>query len=208
MSGSVGGNAEMLVSVLLDGKEIARERFTEENSDVLRLIDLGTVHPGQHTVALKPTGEGNVMYQIVGEYYLPWRMFRRPPEPLKLAVKYDHTKLNVDDTLGATVSVRYNLEVPTFMVIVDLGIPPGFSVVPDAFEQAVAEKKIRRYSMTGRQITLYLGRMSKNRRFSLTYELRAKYPVRAKTPRSVAYEYYTPTSRGVQQPVPITITGG
>jgi len=38
------------------------------------------------------------------------------------------------------------------------------------------------------------------------YKLRARFPIKAKTPKSVAYEYYTPSSRGVQQPETITVT--
>jgi hypothetical protein len=35
--------------------------------------------------------------------------------------------------------------------------------------------------------------------------LRPKYPVKAKTPPSVAYEYYTPANRGSAQPVELTV---
>ena len=37
------------------------------------------------------------------------------------------------------------------------------------------------------------------------YSLKPKYPIKAKTPVTVAYEYYTPTNRGAAQPVEITV---
>jgi len=47
--------------------------------------------------------------------------------------------------------------------------------------------------------------MRKDTPLKLSYKLRARFPIKAKTPTSVAYEYYTPSSRGVQQPVMLTV---
>jgi len=201
----VGKDADMLVDVLLDGKRIGREAFNPGNSDVLRLIDAGIVGPGEHRVELRAKGKANVMYQVVGRYFRPWREVGGKGEPLTIEVEYDRKQLKVDDLLTANVNVRYNLARTTFMVIVDLGIPPGFAVIPDDFATMVSQGKIKRYSLTGRQITLYLGEMRKDRPLEIKYKLRAKFPIRAQTPRSVAYEYYTPSSRGVQQPELIVV---
>ncbi len=203
--GGVGKDADMLVDVLLDGKRIGREAFNPRNSDVLRLIDAGLVGPGEHRVELRARGKANVMYQVVGRYFRPWREVGGKGEPLTIEVDYDRKQLKVDDLLTANVNVRYNLARTTFMVIVDLGIPPGFAVIPDDFAAMVSQGKIKRYSLTGRQITLYLGEMRKDKPLEIKYKLRAKFPIRAQTPRSVAYEYYTPSSRGVQQPELIVV---
>ncbi|MBI3822953.1 MAG: hypothetical protein HY289_09795, partial [Planctomycetes bacterium] len=37
------------------------------------------------------------------------------------------------------------------------------------------------------------------------YVLRPKYPLRARTPASVAYEYYTPSNRVEGRPVELTV---
>lgn len=203
--GGVGQDADMSVAVLVDGKEVGREAFNPENSDVLRLVDAGQVGPGEHEVELQAAGQANVMYQIVGRYYQPWREVGGKQEPLTIELEYDRRQLKVDDILEAEVFVKYNLDRPTFMVIVDLGIPPGFQVIPDDLATLVSQGKIERYSMTGRQITLYIGEMRPDKPLAFKYKLRAKFPIRAKTPRSVAYEYYTPSSRGTQQPVLLTV---
>ena len=39
----------------------------------------------------------------------------------------------------------------------------------------------------------------------LTIDLKAKYPIRAQTPRSVAYNYYNPEERGVAEPVEMRV---
>jgi hypothetical protein len=148
------------------------------------------------------------MYSVVGRHYQPWRgQARRPREPLTIKVAYDRQRLRVDDVLTADVSLRYNLNRTTFMVIADLGIPPGFSVMTGDLARLVKRGVITRYSLTGRQITLYLGEVRPHKPIRLTYRLKAKFPIRAKTPRSVAYEYYTPTVRGVQQPQLLVVSG-
>ena len=102
-------------------------------------------------------------------------------------------------------AVRYLPEQPTFMVILDLGTPPGFAVMGDDLEALRAQGLITKFDVTGRQVTLYVGEMSRDKPLSFSYKLRARFPVRAKTPRSVAYEYYTPDSRGVQEPQLLTV---
>jgi hypothetical protein len=146
------------------------------------------------------------MYQVVGRYYRPWREVGGKREPLSIDLRYDRKRLKVDDILTAKVKVTYNLNRTTFMVIVDLGIPPGFSVLTKDLAAMVKRGAIKRYSMTGRQITLYMGEMRRHKPVHLRYRLRAKFPIRAKTPRSVAYEYYTPSSRGVQEPELLQVT--
>jgi hypothetical protein len=203
--GGVGKDADMAVTVLLDGKQIGQESFNPQNSDVLRLIDAGIVGAGSHKVELKAAGKANVMYSIVGRHYRPWRDAGGVSEPLVLKVDYDRRQLKVDDIVTANVSVAYQLDKPTFMVIVDLGIPPGFKVIVDDLETLVSSGKIKRYSMTGRQVTLYLGEMRKDTPLKVAYKLQAKFPIKAQTPQSVAYEYYTPARKGVQAPALITV---
>jgi uncharacterized protein YfaS (alpha-2-macroglobulin family) len=201
-----GSNADMTVAVLLDGKQLAKERFTPKNSDILRLIDAGVVQPGYHKVELRSEGKANVMYQVVGRYFQPWKDAKpMAREPLTIKLRYDRTRLKVDDMLTANVDVTYHLQRATFMVIVDLGIPPGFAVQHDDLEALVKRQVITRYSTTGRQITLYIGAMYKDQPVRMKYHLKAKFPIRAKTPRSVAYEYYTPSAKGVQEPVQIVV---
>ena len=143
--GGVGSDADMSVAVMLDGKRIATETFNPDNSDVMRLVDAGIVGPGKHTVELRANGKANVMYQIVGRHFRPWKEVGGKQEPLTVSVEYDRRQLKVDDLLEANVNVTYNLDRTTFMVIVDLGIPPGFSVIPDDFAFRAATGLVPRH---------------------------------------------------------------
>ncbi|MCS6859861.1 MAG: hypothetical protein NZT92_06030 [Abditibacteriales bacterium] len=92
------------------------------------------------------------------------------------------------------------------MVIVDLGIPPGFEVQPGDLEELVGGKKIQKFSLTGRQIIVYIEKLHPRETLTFEYRLRAKFPLKAKTPKSAAYEYYTPNIRSESKPVEMTVT--
>ena len=64
---------------------------------------------------------------------------------------------------------------------------------------------IERYSITGRQVILYFREISSKEPIVFTYELKAKFPVKAKTPKSTAYQYYEPEIRAEAQPVEIKV---
>ena len=46
----------------------------------------------------------------------------------------------------------------------------------------------------------YLEDLESGRLVELSYRLRARFPLRAKVPRSVASDYYMPDSHGVEAP--------
>ena len=66
-------------------------------------------------------------------------------------------------------------------------------------------KKAERFSMTARQVTLYLGDFKPGDVKVFEYSLRPKYPIKAKAPAAVAYEYYTPANRAASRPVQLVV---
>jgi hypothetical protein len=193
-------------TLLVNGKEVQKGQVDEKNADVLQQFDL-TAHlqNGRNEVTLDVQGDSSLMYQVVGRHFEPWK--KEPAaEPLfELAVDYDRTKLSTKDLLRATANVKYNGKQPTYMVIVDLGIPPGFTVDAGDFAELVGAKKIQKFTLTSRQATLYLGDVKPGEVQKFAYTLRPKYPVKAKAPAAVAYEYYTPANRGAAAPVELTV---
>ena len=55
----------------------------------------------------------------------------RRSEPLSIDVAYDRTHLAQDDIATASATVRNNLDKTANMVMVDLGIPPGFDLLSE-----------------------------------------------------------------------------
>ena len=127
-------------------------------------------------------------------------------ELLSLDLQYDRTELKAHDLLTATVTAEYHGKKATEMIILDLGIPPGFKLLPDAFNKLKADKTIEKYTATGRQITVYVRRMETGKPLSFSYQLEAKFPIKAQTPKSTAYEYYNPDHKVEVKPVQIKVT--
>jgi len=98
-----------------------------------------------------------------------------------------------------------------------LGIPPGFSVNTEDLNALVAQfdnvspgyagATIERYELTGRQILLYIGNLSGGEPLRFSYGLTAKFPLRAQTPASNAYDYYNPGVSGEDAPQVLTVEG-
>ena len=94
------------------------------------------------------------------------------------------------------------------LALVDLGISPGFSVLSEDLSRLVEAGVIARYELTGRQIIVYLEDFSSEAPLSFNYRLRARFPMRAKTPSSSAYDYYNPGDPSVREPVEMVVVEG
>jgi uncharacterized protein YfaS (alpha-2-macroglobulin family) len=97
------------------------------------------------------------------------------------------------------------------MVMVDLGIPPGFELLSEDLEEylekSAAQKsgRLQKFSQTATQAILYFDSFAPGERITLHYRLRAKYPVRARTFSSRVYEYYDPDVNSVARPTQLEI---
>ena len=200
---------ELNVTVAVNGRLAKQLNITPETSDVFRLISLRElVRTGENTVAIETAGDEGLAFQVVATHYLPWPATPKPAhlkQPLEIDVEYDATTVKRDETLTAKVTIRYNRPGAAQMTIVDLGIPPGFQVLTEAFDTLKKKGIIEKYTLTGRQVTLYFRTIPGGKPITFEYRLRAKYPVRAKTPPSRTYQYYEPEVNAEAQPVLLTI---
>jgi uncharacterized protein YfaS (alpha-2-macroglobulin family) len=189
----------------------ARDDFAIEpkNADMYHLLDFkSATKTGDNKVTLRFDGEGGMMYQVVTRYYMPWKDVEVPQqEALTIDVKYDKTKLERDDIVTANVTIKNNAPGEVKMVMVDLGIPPGFEVQQDSLWDLVENGKIQRFEMTGRQIILYLETMKSGEALELSYKMQAKFVIKAKAPASTVYQYYNPDKRAESQSFDIEVTG-
>ncbi len=198
------------ISLTMNGELIDTLTVDESNSDVLQLVDLKELtREGSNKVELKFEGEGGLLYQIVGRYYLPHpeHTAQHIDDPMTIEVAYDRTELVTADILNVTATVTYKRPGRAKMIIVDLGLPPGFTLLPAALDQLVEAKSIEKYSITGRQIIVYLDHLNVDEPVKIKYQLLAKYPLKAKTTQSTVYEYYDPDSRAETNPVELSVVG-
>jgi uncharacterized protein YfaS (alpha-2-macroglobulin family) len=202
------------VEIVLNGKPVENLKLTAENNDLLHqfvfkgadLID--PLKPA--TVELHFDGSGTLAYQVAGRYFTPWEE-RPASEPLSIDVAYDRTRLAQNDIATATATIRNNLSKTANMVMVDLGIPPGFDLLSEDL-QSLQEKtagqesgRLEKFSLTATQAILYFNALSAHQTVTVSFRLRAKYPIRARTFQSRVYEYYDPDVNSTARPVQLEV---
>jgi hypothetical protein len=199
------------VEVSLNGKRVETLTLTADNNDLLHQFALqGVDSKGGNAVELRFTGKGGLAYQVVGRHFVPWEE-KQASEPLAISVNYDRTRLAQDDIATATATVKNNLNKAANMVMVDLGIPPGFDLLSEdlqAFQEKTAGKKggrLEKFSLTATQAILYFDSIGAGDTLTVRFRLRAKYPVRARTFQSRVYEYYDPEVNSVARPVQLEV---
>jgi hypothetical protein len=223
---SVRAGAEKVnasVKVTLNGSQEHTVQVTPENFDLVQLISLSDVNVGRdNQVELSVSGEGNLMYQVSGSYYLPWDKLVDYPDLspaqdlVKIDVAYDRTELAVNDSVNVNVTVTLNKAGGRAdSAMVDLGLPPGFTVQAEDLDALIAKFKdtpkdyayptIKRYELTGRQALIYIQNLSDGKPLQFSYHLLARFPLKAQAPASTAYDYYNPSVSGEAQPMVITV---
>jgi hypothetical protein len=202
-------------TILIDqasGDAIHQINF-DEIGEIGDLGDSGD-QPAQLQITLD--GRRAVYYQVTTSAYLPWSTGPAPTpsateqsaQAVQIDVDYDKTELRVNDVVQVTAAIEVLAEGTIGTLLVDLGVPPGFSPVLDDLEQLVTQGIVARYELTGRQIIFYLTDIPSGSVTTLRYGLRARYPIRAQAPQSTAYNYYTPAQQDTVPPQRIIVTLG
>lgn len=212
-SDRAAGDARGNVTVQLNGKTVDTLAVTPDNNDLLHQFVLPVPDPSaDQNVEIRFSGTGGMAYQVVGRSFVPW-----PPAPqhgaLTIDVAYDRTKLAQNDILTATATIHNNLHATANMVMVDLGIPPGFDLLSEDLQEIVEKSaganggKLEKFSLTATQAILYFDALTPSQTVKLPFRLRAKYPIRARNFESRVYEYYNPQVSAVAAPVQFEVTG-
>ncbi|MGA9980296.1 MAG: alpha-2-macroglobulin family protein, partial [Candidatus Sulfotelmatobacter sp.] len=199
------------VIVLVNGKPAEKLELTAENNDLLhQFVFKGIEQQAPSTVELRFEGKGALAYQVVGQYFLPWDE-EPAPEALSINMSYDRTRLAQDDLATATATIKNNLSKTAKMVMVDLGIPPGFELLSEDLQdyQAKSAKMnsghLSKFNLTATQAILYFDAFAPGDTVKVKFRLRAKYPIRVRTFQSRVYEYYDPEVASTARPVVLEV---
>jgi hypothetical protein len=175
----------------------------------MRLVSLTeNVVTGANRLELRQEPPGHLACQIASVYWLP-----AGPDPmlptsggvLEIVANYDRTSLAVNDPLQCAVTVRNNTAYAINMAMVDLGIPPGFTVDPSAFQALQSKRQVEKFEMTGSKILLYLRELPARAPLQFSYMLTPKHPLRVESRPATVYEYYTPGNRAFSQPARLEV---
>jgi uncharacterized protein YfaS (alpha-2-macroglobulin family) len=211
---ATGGASEpATVRVSLNKEQTQELTIEPDNADLVHTVafDQGFSPTGANRVQIEVEGGSNLMYQVATSYYQPWDQVLpelQTEELIDIDLAYDRTDLAVNDTVTVDVGVKLNREGVVKMALIDLGVPPGFTVLTEDLSRLVEQGLIARYELTGRQIIIYLEDFASGQPLRFTYRLRARFPMRAQTPPSTAYDYYNPTEQTTQAPLEMVVTEG
>jgi hypothetical protein len=190
--GSEGATGTLDVTV--DGALVQTLALTPEKWDVMFTVDLAQYAiTGSHDVELEFAGMGRVSYNLGAQHHVPWEAAPATGTGvLSIDLSYDKTTLTVNDTATATVNVKNNTDLEQNMVLVTLGVPPGFAVLTEALEASIEAGELSRYEITGKQLTLYISKLPGGATLTYTYGLLATMPVKSADGGASASLYYEP----------------
>ena len=187
------------LAVYADGELVQSVSLTAAQSDVMTTVDLGAhALAGAHDVKLAFVGTGQLSYNLISNYNLPWASLPvEPVGPVGISLGYDKSTLFVNDSVKASATVTNTTASVESMLLVTLGIPPGFQVQTADLDGYVANSSLSRYELTGRQLILYLSTLAPKAQLSFDYHLQATMPVKALDGGAEAHLYYEPSKRAL-----------
>lgn len=184
------------LDVAVDGEPFTTVELSEAQGDVMTTVDLGGyATTGDHEVGLTFVGTGQVSYHLVASHHVPWQDVPEPTGPLAVNVSYDKTQLYVNELVEATVAVQNQTATTTNMVLVTVGVPPGFSIVTEDLQSYLASGQLSHFDRTGKQLNLYVTELAAQQTLTLSYRLQASMPVRAADGGAEVYPYYEPDQK-------------
>jgi hypothetical protein len=195
------------LGVAVDGAAFTTLALTADQADVMTTVDLSTLATtGKHAVTLTFVGTGKVSYNLVAQHNLPWASAPGTPGgPLSVSVSYDKTSLVLNDTATATVIVKNNTASAQNMIMVTLGLPPGFQVATEDLDQYKTSNVLSAYEITGKQLMLYLSALPASGSQTFKYRLQATMPVTASDGGAEVYLYYQPKQRSAAKAVTLQV---
>ena len=93
------------------------------------------------------------------------------------------------------------------MVVFDTSVVDLTEDLQDFQEKSAGRKggRLEKFNLTATQAILYFDSISAGDTITIHFRLRAKYPIRARTFQSRAYEYYDPEVNSVARPVQLEV---
>jgi alpha-2-macroglobulin-like protein len=199
------------LDVAVDGTSFGQVALTKDQSDVMTTVDLGTLATvGTHAVALTFSGTGKVSYNVVSQYNVPWSAVPVPPAPpaVGITVAYDKTQLALNDVATETVAIKNNTTNGEDMLLVTVGVPPGFQVQTGDLDAYKTQGVLSAYELTGQQLILYVPSLAAGTSQTFAYHLLATMPVKASDGGAVVALYYQPDQKSAAQATTLEVVAG
>jgi hypothetical protein len=194
--------ASQSVEIVVNGNALQApqisDRFNPVAVDISRFLNAG-----KNRIQVKrPRGLALASVQAVASYYVPWTEAKTSSKSdLRLQVKFDKTEAKINDEI--TCSVKVERVVGNGMMLAEIGIPPGADVDRSMLQTAKDDFEISQYDVLPDRVLVYLWPRSGS--VSFDFKFRPRFGIRAKSARSILYDYYNPDSIVVIPPSLFTV---
>jgi len=183
-----------------DGTILAQFTVDKSNFDVLQIAEL----PAVAGIELSAAGSGEARFQCVRIFNVSLTN-QTIENGMAIQVTYDANSVHVDDIVNVNAVVNYFGQAgESGMMIVDIGVPTGFSPVQESLDSLIEAGIVSRVEVAGRKVILYIEGLTYGQLRTFTFQVKARFPVRALIPDSRAYLYYEPQIRAEDQGTKIT----
>ncbi len=207
-AGAEQGDATVTITRTATGEQQVLH-LPSEGATTVQEVHFADLAPGSNPFEIAIDGPQRPAYQMVVNSYRPWaRPTVAPNESMRLDVQYDRTEMVVNDIVQATATVELLTPGGANMLLVRLGVPPGFEVIRADWEALVDRGVISDYELGAHEVRAYLSRVGTNQPVAMTYSLRARLPIRASAPGATAYDFYRPDQQDITGPVQIIVRRG
>ncbi len=189
------GDGERRIELVVNGEKQALN-IPADQAEVMKLVDLSKgLVAGTHSLRIAETTGTGAGYQVVFCYHEPGER-TRPGESLRIQVVYDKENLKVGEAVQAKATLENRRKQASPMVLVELPIPPGFTLNAEDFDRSVKANTMAKYQVQPRVVQVYLRDLPASGKLEIGYALRAELAGRVAVPAGRAYEYYNPDRQG------------
>jgi hypothetical protein len=193
--------SEATIHVFLDDDLVQTIQVDETNTDVVRQIDLQElIQTGDNTLRIEFDGEGSFLYQVVETHYLPWDDVTPEETGLEIVVDYPQDTVPVGEPATVSVRVVNRRDSRAEMVMVHVGVPPGFDVDMRTMTNHVSAGLFSRVDRTADGVEAYLYGIEAGETIDFELDVIPRMPLNVQTPVSVTYLYYEPEVRAESEP--------
>ncbi|MYB47690.1 MAG: hypothetical protein F4X72_00175 [Dehalococcoidia bacterium] len=163
------------------------------NADIVQVVKV----PVGEDIQITTEGGGEAIVQVVHRFNLPEAQ-AQPVEIFTLDVDYSPDLVTVGDDIAVSATVGFvppdDLDVG--MVVVEVGVPTGFSPDAETLETMASDNPmIRRYDITDRHVVVYLEDLVADETFDLSFAAKAEHVITTQPVTSRVYSYYNPRWR-------------
>ncbi len=164
----------------------------------------------RNNITVSPSDSSPLMAAVVSRHYEPWD---RPAATsvnlsgsaaLRLSYACDKLRPSIMETVTCTVDAERIGFRGYGMLLAEIGLPPGADVSRESLKDALAANTgLSSYEIHPDRIVAYISARPGGTKFS--FKFNPRYGINAKTPASVAYDYYNPEAQAVVKPLQFVI---